>query len=149
MVQALAQAARHEAKSSGLIVHTRVAARASPADLLDAQAYVFAAPENLASMSGVMKDFFDRCYYPLLDRLQGRPYACLVCAGTDGSGAVRQIERICTGWRLRAVAPAMVVRTGAQTPADILAPKQLQASALLPCAELGSTLAAGLMLGIF
>ncbi len=49
----------------------------------------------------MLKDFFDRCYYPALGPSNGRPYACLVCAGSDGSGAVRQIERIATGWRLK------------------------------------------------
>jgi multimeric flavodoxin WrbA len=149
MVQALARAARQEGGRAGLTVQQRAAARATPADLLQADALVLAAPENLAAMSGPMKDFFDRCYYPALDRLQGRPYACLVCAGTDGSSAVRQIERICTGWRLRAVAPALIVHTGAQTPEHILAPKQLAAAELARCAELGSALAAGLLLGIF
>ena len=60
-------------------------------------------------MAGLMKDFFDRCYYPALGRIEGRPYAVMVCAGSDGSGAARQIERICTGWRLKAVAPALIV----------------------------------------
>ena len=53
-----------------------------------------------------MKEFFDRCYYGALDRIQGLPYACAISAGSDGAGAARQTERICTGWRLRAAAPA-------------------------------------------
>ena len=48
-----------------------------------------------------MKEFFDRCYYGALDRIQGLPYACAISAGSDGAGAARQTERICTGWRLR------------------------------------------------
>jgi multimeric flavodoxin WrbA len=72
--------------------------------VLEADGYVFATPENLAAISGLMKDFFDRCYYPALDRISGRPYAALVCAGSDGQNAARQIERIATGWRLRRVA---------------------------------------------
>jgi hypothetical protein len=54
-------------------------------------------------MAGIMKDFFDRTYYPVLDRINGRPYAVLICAGSDGQNAARQIERIATGWRLRAI----------------------------------------------
>ena len=88
MAQAAAEGARDE---SGVLVRLLRAAQAQPEDVLGADGYVFATPENLAAMSGPMKDFFDRCYYPVLDRLQGRPYACLVCAGTDGSNAVRQI----------------------------------------------------------
>ncbi len=50
-------------------------------------------------MAGVMKDFFDRTYYPALDRIVGRPYATLICAGSDGENAARQIHRIASGWR--------------------------------------------------
>ena len=64
---------------------------------MHADGYIFCAPENLAAISGVMKDFFDRCYYPVLGRIEGRPYAQMVCAGSDGENAVRQIARIATG----------------------------------------------------
>jgi multimeric flavodoxin WrbA len=132
-------------------VHTRLlhAPDAGPADVLDADGFVFATPENLASMSGLMKDFFDRCYYAALDRISGRPYASLICAGSDGQNAVRQIDRIATGWRLKAVAPAVIVCTHAQTPEQILQPKLIPADELKRCAELGAALAGGLALGIF
>jgi multimeric flavodoxin WrbA len=96
-----------------------------------------------------MKDFFDRCYYPALGRIEGRPYAAMVCAGSDGSGAARQIERICTGWRLKAVAPALIVNTQAQTPEAILAQKVIEAAQLQRCRDLGAAMAAGLALGVF
>src|SRR5215475_693203 len=79
------------------------AADARPDDLIAADGYLFACPENLATMSGQMKEFFDRCYYPCLERLNGRPYAAMFCAGSDGTNAARQLARICTGWRLKAV----------------------------------------------
>ena len=122
---------------------------AGPDDVLGADGYVFATPENLASMSGMMKDFFDRTYYPVLDRIAGRPYAALVCAGSDGQGAVRQIERIALGWRLKPVAPATIVITHAQTPEAILRPKVIADAELQRCEEIGAALAAGLALGIF
>ena len=118
-------------------------------DVLAADGYVFVTPENLASMSGVMKDFFDRTYYGALDRIAGRPYATLVCAGSDGSNAVRQIERICTGWRLKAVCDPIIVCTHAQTPEAILAPKTIDAENIRRCEETGAAIAAGLALGIF
>jgi multimeric flavodoxin WrbA len=117
--------------------------------VLAADGYVFATPENLAAISGLMKDFFDRCYYPALDRINGRPYAALVCAGSDGQNALRQIERIATGWRLRRVAEPMIVCTRAQTPEQILAPKTIAAGELERCRELGAALAAGMATGIF
>lgn len=146
MAQAAAEGAAAEASVSVRLLH---APDAGADDVLGADGYLFATPENLASMAGLMKDFFDRNYYAALDRINGRPYAALVCAGSDGSNAVRQIERIATGWRLKAVAPALIVCTHAQTPEEILRPKQIGADDLQRCAELGAGLAAGLSLGVY
>jgi multimeric flavodoxin WrbA len=117
--------------------------------VLAADGYLFVTPENLASMAGLMKDFFDRIYYAALERINARPYAALVCAGSDGAGAVRQIERIATGLRLKPVAPALIVLTHAQTPEAILAPKTIGRDDLARCAEVGAGLAAGLATGVF
>src|SRR5690242_20217150 len=82
-------------------------------------------------------------------RLSGPRYAALVCAGSDGQNAVRQLERIATGWRLRQVAPTLIVCTHAQTPEAILRPKQIDAADLAQCREVGAALAAGLALGVY
>jgi multimeric flavodoxin WrbA len=146
----MAQAARvGAAREPHITVQFEAASQATPDALLAAQGYLFVCPENLAGMSGVMKDFFDRSYYAVLDRIQGRPYGTLICAGSDGTNAARQIERIATGWRLKAMAPPLIVCTHAQTPEAILRPKQIGATDLARCEELGATLAAGLELGIF
>ncbi|MEM7318973.1 MAG: flavodoxin family protein, partial [Pseudomonadota bacterium] len=107
------------------------------------------APENLAAISGVMKDFFDRCYYPVLGRIEGRPYAQMVCAGSDGENAARQMARIAQGWRLRAVQPPLIVCTHAQTPEAILAAKTIPDDELTRCRDLGQALAAGISMGAF
>ena len=125
------------------------AADAGPADVLAADGYLFATPENLASMSGQLKDFFDRTYYAALDQLAGRPYAILICAGSDGRNAAQQIERIATGWRLSPIAEPLIVCTHAQTPQEILRPKIIEEAQLRRCEELGATIAAGMALGIF
>lgn len=122
---------------------------ATPDDLLTADGFLFACPENLASMSGVMKDFFDRTYYPVLGKIEGRPYASMICAGSDGEGAARQIARIALGWRLKAIADPLIICTRAQTAEAILAPKEISEANLERCRELGVTLAAGLAMGIF
>ena len=137
------------AANDGVEVQVMTAAQAGAEAMLAADGYLFACPENLAAMAGVMKDFFDRTYYPVLERLNGRPYAALICAGSDGSNAARQIERIATGWRLEQVAPTLIICTYAQTPEQILRAKQIGAADLARCRELGATLAAGLELGIF
>jgi hypothetical protein len=146
MADAAAQAAGTE---PDLRVRAIRARDAQPDDLLAADGYLFACPENLATMSGEMKEFFDRTYYPCLERLNGRPYAAMIAAGSDGSGAARQLARIATGWRLKPVAEPLIVGTHAQTPEAILAEKHLSGDQLAPCAELGAALAAGLALGVF
>lgn len=146
----MAEAAqRGAATEQGLRVRLLHAADAQPDDVLRADGYLFVAPENLAAIAGAMKEFFDRTYYAVLERINGRPYAALVCAGSDGTNAVRQIERICTGWRLKAVAEPIVVCTHAQTPQEILAPKVIGPEDLRRCEETGQAIAAGLALGIF
>jgi multimeric flavodoxin WrbA len=142
-------AARGAAAEGEVTVMLRHASKTGPDEVLAADGFIFATPENLAAISGLMKDFFDRCYYPVLDRVNGRPYAILVCAGSDGQNAVRQIRRIATGWRLRAVADALVVCTHAQTPEAILAPKTIADEELRRCEELGAAIAAGLAMGMF
>lgn len=146
----MAEAAAEAAHESGEVMVRLVEAGAAEAsDLLAAEGYIFACPENLAAISGEMKAFFDRAYYPALGQIEGRPYALLVCAGSDGENAVRQMARIATGWRLKAVADPIIVCTRAQSPEAILAPKQLSPADLSPCADLGAALAAGLALGVF
>ena len=146
--RAMAEAAYAAASVEGA-ARLIAAAEAGPDNLLAAQGYIFACPENLASMSGAMKEFFDRCYYPVLGRIEGRAYATLIAAGSDGSGAQRQIDRIATGWRLRRVAEPLIVNTAAQTPETILAPKVVGKTDLARCRELGATLGAGLAMGAF
>lgn len=146
MAEAAAQGAGAEA---GVAVSLKTAAGAGPEDVLAADGYLFATPENLAAMAGMMKDFFDRAYYPALGRIEGRPYATLICAGSDGENAARQIARIATGWRLKEVAPPTIVCTHAQTPETILAPKTIGAADLDRCRDIGRALGAGLVMGIF
>lgn len=144
MAEAAATAARTEIE-----IILKTAAEAGPDDLLNADGYMFAAPENLAAIAGVMKDFYDRCYYPVLGRIEGRPYAQMVCAGSDGENAARQTARIATGWRLKEVQPPLIICTHAQTPEEILAEKTIPESDLEKCRELGAAMAAGLAMGVF
>lgn len=144
--EAMARAAREGAAGRARLLGAQ---EVQPADFLAARGYLFVCPENLASMSGMMKEMFDRCYYPLLGRVAGRGYATIIAAGSDGEGARRQIARIATGWRLRAVSDGLIVNLDAQTPEAILAPKAVPSEALADCRSLGAALAEGLILGIF
>jgi multimeric flavodoxin WrbA len=146
----MAEAAREGAAAeSGIDVRLLHASQAGPDDVLAADGLVFATPENLAAISGQLKDFFDRSYYAVLDRINGRPYASLICAGSDGHNAARQIDRIATGWRLKPIAEPLIVCTHAQTTEAILAPKLIGAQDLAQCQALGEAMAAGLVLGVF
>jgi len=118
-------------------------------DLTSAAAYLFVCPENLASMSGAMKEMFDRNYYPVLGKIEGRAYATIIAAGSDGEGAQRQIDRIATGWRLKRVADPMIVNFNAQSPEAILAEKLVPTDRLNECRDLGAALAEGCKLGVF
>lgn len=149
MARALIKGVKDAAVEDTLVAKIKLAPEVLPEDVLTASAYVFATPENLGAVSGLMKDFFDRCYYPALDKINGRPYATMICAGSDGQNAARQIERITTGWRLRAVADPLIVCTHAQTAEAILSPKTISAEDILRCEALGSLMANGLALGVF
>ena len=148
--EALARNAAAGADSVGtIIVDVFQAYDVTPARMLSADGYIFAFPENLAAISGVMKTFFDRCYYPCLGKIEGRPYVLLVCAGSDGTNAARQAERIATGWRLRKIADPLIICTNAQTEAAIMAPKLITGYDLQKSREIGATMAAGMAMGIF
>jgi multimeric flavodoxin WrbA len=147
--QMAAAAARGAAAESGVSTRVMAAAAAGAEDVLAADGYLFATPENLAAMAGMMKDFFDRTYYAAVDRVNGRPYAVMVCAGSDGANAARQVARIATGWRLREVAAPLIVCTRAQTTETILAVKTVGPEDLERCEALGAALAVGLAMGVF
>ena len=118
-------------------VIARRAADATLEDLTAADGYLFGTPETFGSLSGMLKDFFERTFYPAQGLLQGRPYALFVCAGNDGSGAVAAIQRIARGYGWREVQPALVV------------PSAAVEARLLECEELGTTMALGLAMGVF
>lgn len=118
-------------------------------DVLAAAAFLFVCPENLGTMSGSMKEFFDRSYYPVLGRIEGRPYGTIIAAGSDGTGAERQLDRIVTGWRLNRVIDPLIVNFDAQDAVSILAPKRVSNEIVEKCREIGATLGAGAAMGVF
>ena len=144
MAEAAAEAAQAEIETV-----LKRADDANAEDLLAADGYIFAGPENLAAIAGVMKDFFDRTYYDVLGRIEGRPYAQMVCAGSDGENAVRQVARIAQGWRLKAVQEPIIVCTHAQTREAIFAEKTIYDAELDRCRDLGAALGAGIAMGAF
>ncbi len=137
----MAMAAHDGAGNGARIIRAK---NAAPRDFLEADAYLFVCPENLASLSGEMKEMFDQCYYPLLGEIEGRAYCTAIAAGSDGENAERQIDRIATGWRLRRVAEGIIVNLEAQTTEEILAQKTVPSDNLEQCRELGRTMQEGL-----
>ncbi len=136
MAEAVIAGARDEA-AGNVDVQVRDALSATPADVLAADGIILGTPENFGYMSGALKVFLERVYYPCLEHTQGRPYALFIKAGNDGSGARTSVERIIMGLRWRAVQEPLVV-VGAVTDSDLTA-----------CRELGLALAAGLDAGLF
>lgn len=144
--KAMAEAAYGGARENAMLVQ---AEQVQADDLLAAGGYLFICPENLASMSGAMKEMFDRCYYSVLGRIEGRPYATIIAAGSDGQGAQAQLDRIVKGWRLRRIADPIIENFAAQTPEEILAPKVVEYDRMERCRELGKAMAEGLAIGIY
>ena len=132
-----ARSALHEAEAEGEVrVLLRRCADAGPEDVLAADALALGTPENFGYMSGMMKDFLERVFYPCEGRIEGRPWALFVAAGQDGSGAISSVERIVTGLRLKKVRE------------PILALREVTPAILAQCEELGATLAAGIAAGV-
>lgn len=136
MAEAVIEGARHP-DVEGVEVRVRTALDADADDLIWADAFILGTPENFGYMSGAMKYFLDRVYYPCEGKLNGRPWALFVRAGNDGSGAISSIRRILTGLAVREVQEPVLIAGKFDEPR------------LYECRELGMTMAAGLEADVF
>lgn len=132
---AVVQGARNP-EISGIELRVLTPFEAKPDDVLWADAIILGTTENLGYMSGALKDFFDRIYYPCLELTQGKPYAAYIRAGHDGTGTRRGIETIVTGLRWRAAREPLICRG------------PWQEAFIGQCEELGALMAASLEAGI-
>ncbi|MFP6663907.1 MAG: NAD(P)H-dependent oxidoreductase [Deltaproteobacteria bacterium] len=135
MAEAVLRGARRE--EAEVEVRERHALEGTLDDLLWADAVIFGTPENFGTMSGALKYFFDETFYPAQGKVQQKPYALFVKCGNDGSGAVREVDRIALGYPMRRVAEPVLGRG------------ELDEEILSRCEELGQTLAAGLAMGLW
>jgi multimeric flavodoxin WrbA len=126
-----------EAANEAIELRCLPALEAGVDDLLWAQGLLIGTPEHFGYMSGAVKDFMDRTFYPVEGKAQGLPYAVFISAGNDGMGAASSITRIAIGYRWNEIAPPLIVKG------------DITNDARQRCMELGQTLAAGLALGIF
>lgn len=133
---AVMRGASHE-DIDGVDVRVLTPFEAGPDDVRAAHAVILGTTENLGYMSGALKDFFDRTYYPVLEEKQGLPYALYIRAGHDGTGTRRSVETIITGLRWKEVQPPLIFKGAYST--DFVP----------QCEELGLAMAAGLEAGVF
>lgn len=136
LADAVVRGAKHKAIENVQVVHQTPLAT-QPEDVLQADAVLIGTTENLGYMAGLIKDFFDRCYYPVLDKKQGLPFGLYIRAGYDGTGTCRAIESITTGLRWRWVQPVIICKG------------DWQEKFLSQVEELGMYMAAGLDNDIF
>lgn len=134
LMQALRDGALEEA---GTEVRMVPALEADTDDLLWCDGIAFGSPENLGYLSGGLKNFFDRTFYPAQPYQLNLPYVIVISAGNDGSNAVRQLQRIAKGYPLRCVSEPLILRGEPNT------------DYLQRCRELGQAFAAGLQMKIF
>jgi multimeric flavodoxin WrbA len=106
-------------------------------DLRWADGLLFGTPENFGTLSGALKDFFDRTYYPAEPYALNLPYGIFISAGNDGTGAVRDIQRIAKGYPLRLISEPLIANG------------EIIADHLRRARDFGLAMAAGLDLGIF
>ncbi|HVT36358.1 MAG TPA: NAD(P)H-dependent oxidoreductase [Nevskiaceae bacterium] len=135
--QRLRDALVEGANVDGVALRALTPFETGPDDVLAADGVLLFTPENLGYMSGALKDFFDRIYYPTLERKQGLPYALAIRAGNDGRGAQRAVQTIVTGLRWREVSDTLICRGEFQQPW------------LAQCAEFAAGFAVGLEAGVW
>jgi multimeric flavodoxin WrbA len=136
MLDALVEGAR-DPEVEGVETQALAAFETTPEHVIGADGVILLTPENLGYMSGALKDFFDRCYYPCLERTQGTPYALVIRAGSDGTGTRRGVESIVTGLRWRAIQAPLICRG------------DWRDAFVAQCRETGMLMAAGLDAGAF
>ena len=136
LVDAVVRGANHEDVDS-IAVRFVNPLEASATDVLDAQGIIIGTTENFGYMSGQVKDFFERIYYPCLEKTQGLPYALFVKGGLDGTGAKNSVEKIISGLRWRQVQVPLVMRG------------EFQQQWITVCEEFGLYMSAGLEAKIF
>ncbi len=135
MAAAVERGARGAVAEGEVLVVVKRCAEAGPEDLLAADALILGTPENFGYMSGMMKDFLERVFYPCEGKVEGRAWALFVGAGQDGAGAVSSVERIVTGLRMK------------KSHEPVIGLRELTPEVLARCEELGATFAAGLSVG--
>jgi len=136
MAEAVIRGATHEDVDS-VEVRVKTALDADVDDMQWADAFILGTPENFGYMSGAMKYFLDRVYYPCEGKINGRPWALFVRAGNDGTGAISSIRRILAGLAVREVQEPVLIKG------------EFDEARLADCEELGLTMAAGLEAGVF
>lgn len=133
-------------------LRVKQAVDADLADLLWCDGVAFGSPENFGTMSGMIKDFFDRTYYPAQPYELNLPYVLFIAAGNDGTGCSMQVQRILKGYPMRLVNEPIIVVTKLEPGSDErvdLSSKPRLVELRDSVKDLGQGFALGLSMGIY
>ena len=108
LVEATLRGAQH-AEIEGVEVRYQPPLQAGADDVLWADAIILGTTENFGYMSGALKDFFDRIYYPCLEQTEAMPFAAYIRAGLDGTGTKIAIGKITSGLKWKPVQEPMIL----------------------------------------
>ena len=127
--EAMAKAVAEGARGAGATVVLKKAVDADAADILGCDIVAIGTPSYFGYMAGMVKDFFDRVWATIRDKVGNKPYVAFGSKGGGGAQAIESVERICDGLKM------------IKASEGVLATRKPTDEALAECKALGKKLA--------
>ncbi len=127
--ESMAKAVAAGASSAGATVVLKRASEANSEDIIACDVVAFGTPNYFGYMAGMVKDYFDRVWATVRDKMADKPYVTFGSKGGGGAQSLESVERICDGLKMTRIAEAVMAT---RKPSD---------ESLAECRELGKRLA--------